>query len=192
VKRREFITLLGGAAVAWPFAAPAQQPAMPVVGFLNSGSAAEWAHLVAAFKEGLNELGYVEGRNVAVEYRWAQGENDRLPGLAADLVRHQAAVIVAFGPPAAFAAKAATANIPIIFQVGTDPIDLGLVTSFRRPTSNLTGINIFADALTPKRQELLRELVPTAPVVAMLVNPTSPQTPSELRDVQFAADKLGQ
>src|SRR6516225_5951520 len=191
MKRRAFITLLGGAA-AIPLAARAQQQPMPVVGFLNSGSAAEWAHLVAAFKEGLKEFGYVDGKNVTVEYRWAQGENERLPSLAADLVNRQVAVIAAFGPPAAVAAKAATATIPIIFQVGTDPIDLGLVTSFRRPTSNLTGINVFAEVLTPKRQELLHELVPTATVVAMLVNPTSAQTQSEVRNVQTAVDKLGQ
>ena len=191
MKRRAFITLLGGAA-AIPLAARAQQQPMPVVGFLNSGSAAEWAHLVAAFKEGLNEFGYVEGKNVAVEYRWAQGENERLPSLATDLVNRQVAVIAAFAPPAAVTAKAATATIPIIFQVGTDPIDLGLVTSFRRPTSNLTGVNIFAEVLTPKRQELLHELVPTAPLVAMLVNPTSAQTQSEVRNVQAAVDKLGQ
>ncbi len=129
---------------------------------------------------------------MAVEYRWAQGQNDRLPGLAAELIQRRVAVIAAFGPPAAVAAKAATATIPIIFVVGTDPVDLGLVTSIRRPTSNLTGVNIFAEVLTPKRQELLRELVPTAPLVAMLVNPTSAQTQSELRDVQAAADKLGQ
>jgi len=190
MRRREFITLVGGVA-AWPLTARAQQP-MPVIGFLNSGSAAEWAHLVAAFKEGLNELGYVEGKNVAVEYRWAQGENERLPSLATDLVNRQVAVIAAFGPPAVVAAKTATATIPIIFQVGTDPIDLGLVTSFRRPTSNLTGINIFAEVLTPKRQELLHELVPAAALVAMLVNPTSAQTQSEVRNVQAAVDKLGQ
>jgi putative tryptophan/tyrosine transport system substrate-binding protein len=187
-----FISLLGSAAVIRPLRARAQQPGIPVVGFLNSGSAAEWAHLVAAFKEGLNELGYAEGKNVAVEYRWTQGENDRLPGLAADLVRRQVAVIAAFGPPAALAAKAATATIPIAFIAGTDPIDLGLVTNFRRPTGNVTGLNVFAEVLTPKRQELLHELVPAAPLLAMLVNPSAAQTRSELRDVQAAADKLGQ
>jgi putative ABC transport system substrate-binding protein len=191
VNRRAFITLLGGAA-GWPLTARAQQTALPVIGFLNSGSAAEWAHLVAAFKEGLNELGFVEGKNVAVEYRWAQGENERLPRLAADLAGRQVAVIAAFGPPAALAAKAATTTIPIVFIAGTDPIDLGLVTNFRRPTGNMTGLNVFAEVLTPKRQELLHELVPTASIVAMLVNPTAAQTQSELRDVQAAADKIGQ
>jgi putative tryptophan/tyrosine transport system substrate-binding protein len=191
MKRRQFITLLCGAA-AWPLAARAQQAVMPVIGFLNSGSAAEWAHLMAAFKEGLNELGFVEGRNVAVEYRWAQGENERLPRLAADLVGRQVAVIAAFGPPAALAAKAATTTIPIVFMAGTDPIDLGLVTNFRRPTGNVTGFNIFSEVLTPKRQELLHDLVPTAPLVALLVDPTAAQTRSELPVVQAAADKIGQ
>jgi putative ABC transport system substrate-binding protein len=192
MNRREFITLLSGAAAVWPLAARAQQSTMPVVGFLNSGSPAEWAPLVAAFKEGLNELGFVEGGNVAVEYRWAQGENERLPRLAADLVARQVAVIVAFGPPAALAAKGATTTIPIVFMAGSDPIDLGLVTNFRRPTGNVTGLNVFAEMLTPKRQELLHELVPTAPLVAMLVDPTAAQTRTELRDAQAAAAKIGQ
>jgi len=191
VKRREFITLLGGGA-AWPLAARAQQVPMPVIGFLNSGAPAEWAPLVVTFKDGLNELGFVEGRNVAVEYRWAQGENERLPRLAADLVGRQVNVIAAFGPPAALAAKAATTTIPIIFMAGTDPIDLGLVTNFRRPTGNLTGLNVFAEVLTPKRQELLHDLVPAVPLVALLVDPTAAQTRSELPGVQAAADKIGQ
>jgi putative tryptophan/tyrosine transport system substrate-binding protein len=192
IGRRDLLATLGGAA-AWPVAARAQQPGMPVVGFLNSGSAAEWAHLVAAFKEGLNELGYFEGRNVTVDYRWAQGQNDRVPALAADLVARQVAVIVTMGGMTpALAAKAATATIPIVFIAGADPIDSGLVTSISRPTSNVTGVNIFADVLTPKRQELLHELVPTASIVAMLVNPTAAQTQSELRDVQQAANRLGQ
>jgi putative tryptophan/tyrosine transport system substrate-binding protein len=186
MRRREFITLLGGA-VAWPVATRAQQPAIPVIGFLNSGSAAEWAHLVAAFKEGLSEAGFVEGTNVAIEFRWAQGENNRLLSSATDLVRREVAVIAAFGPSAALAAKAATTTIPIVFIAGTDPIDLGLVTNFRRPTGNVTGLNVFAEVLTPKRQELLHELVPTAPLVAMLVTPTAAQTQSELRDVRAAA-----
>jgi putative tryptophan/tyrosine transport system substrate-binding protein len=192
MRRREFIVLFGGAAAAaWPLAARAQQ-VMPVIGFLNGGSAGEWAPLVAAFKEGLKEIGFVEGRNVAVEYRWAQGENERLPGLAADLVDRQVLVIAAFGVPAALAAKAATTAIPIVFMAGTDPIDLGLVTNFRRPTANVTGLNVFAEVLTPKRQELLHELVPASPVVAMLVDPTAAQTRSELPNVQAAADRIGQ
>jgi ABC-type uncharacterized transport system substrate-binding protein len=191
MRRREFITLLGGTA-AWPMTVRAQQPALPVIGFLNSGAAREWAHLVAAFKEGLNELGFVEGKNVTIEYRWAHGENERLATLAADLAGRQVAVIAAFGPPAALAAKAATATIPTVFMAGTDPIDLGLVTNFRRPTGNVTGLNVFAEVLTPKRQELLHELVPSAQLVAMLVDPTAAQTRSELPVVQAAADRIGQ
>jgi putative ABC transport system substrate-binding protein len=191
MNRRAFITLLGGAA-AGPVPVRAQQGTLPVIGFLNSGSPAEWAPLVAAFKEGLTELGFAEGRNVAIEYRWAQGNNERLPHLAADLVARQVAIIAAFGPPAALAAKAATTTIPIVFIAGSDPIDLGLVTNFRRPTGNVTGLNVFAEVLTPKRQELLHELVPAAPVVAILVDPTAAQTRFELRDVQAAADKIGQ
>src|SRR5215813_12909455 len=193
IVRRKFLATLVGATAAWPpLVARAQQLALPVIGFLNSGTAREWAHLVAAFKEGLNELGFVEGRNVAVEYRWAQGENERLPRLAADLVGRQVAVIAAFGPPAALAAKAATTTIPIVFMAGTDPIDLGLVTNFRRPTGNVTGFNVFSEVLTPKRQELLRELVPTVPLVALLVDPTAAQTRSELPVVQAAAAGAGE
>jgi putative ABC transport system substrate-binding protein len=193
MRRRDFIAGIACSAPAsvWLLTARARQ-ALPVIGFLNSGSAAEWAHLVTAFKEGLSEAGYVEGRNVAIEFRWAQGENDRLPGLVTDLVRREVAVIAAFGPPAALAAKAATATIPIVFIAGTDPIDLGLVTNFRRPTANVTGLNVFAEVLTPKRQELLHELVPTAPLVAMLMTSTAAQTQSEIRSVQAAAGKLGQ
>jgi putative ABC transport system substrate-binding protein len=192
MRRRGFITLLGAVVASSPLAALAQQAALPVIGFLNSGSAAEWAHLVAAFKEGLSEAGYVDGRNVTIDFRWAQGDNDRLPGLATDLARRQVAVIAAFGPPAALAAKAASATIPIVFIAGTDPIDLGLVTNFRRPSGNVTGLNVFAEVLTPKRQELLHELVPKAPLVAMLVTSTAAQTESELRNVEAAAGTLGQ
>jgi putative tryptophan/tyrosine transport system substrate-binding protein len=193
MRRRDFIAGIACSAPAsvWPLTARAQQ-ALPVIGFLNGGSPAGFAHLVAAFKEGLSEAGYAEGRNVAIEFRWAQGENDRLPGLATDLVRREVAVIAAFGPPAALVAKASTATIPIVFIAGTDPIDLGLVTNFRRPTANVTGLNVFAEVLTPKRQELLHELVPTAPLVAMLMTSTAAQTQSEIRSVQAAAGTLEQ
>ena len=189
MKRRKFIALVGSAA-AWPFAAGAQQPAMPVVGFLNTRAPGQDAHLLAAFRLGLKEAGYVEGQNVAVEYRFAEGRNDRLPGMAADLVRRQVAVIAANGP-AVVAAKAATTEIPIVFSVGLDPVASGLVASLNRPGGNLTGDTILFDEVGPKRLELMRELVPTASIVAVLINPAYPTAEIQSRDLQEAARTLG-
>jgi putative ABC transport system substrate-binding protein len=188
--RREFITLLGGAAT-WPLAVRAQQPATPVIGFLSSQSPDPSAHLVAALRQGLNEIGFIEGQNVAIEYRWAEGRYDRLPALATELVRRQVSVIVASAPPAALAAKAATSTLPIVFSGGIDPVKLGLVTALNRPGGNVTGVSQFSTALEGKRLELLHELVPNATVIAMLVNPAFPGTDSITNDMEVAARALG-
>jgi putative ABC transport system substrate-binding protein len=188
MRRREFISLFGGTAVAWPLAARAQQPALPVVGFLAAASPDAFPHWVAAFRQGLNEAGYVENRNIAIEYRYAQNEYDRLPALAADLVRRQVAVIFTFGGiVAARAAKAATTTIPIVFSSGNDPVEFGLVGKLNRPGGNLTGVSLFAGMLLAKRLELLRELVPNAAAIGMLVNTSNPIAGGELREMQALA-----
>ena len=192
MQRREFLTILGGTAI-WPLAARAQQPPLPVIGFLSSASPDLYAIRLRAFHQGLKDAGYVEGQNVAVEYRWAEGQNNRLPVLAAELVHRQVDVIVAGGgTPSAVAAKAATATIPIVFAVGVDPVALGLVTSLNRPGGNLTGITNMNVEVGPKRLELLRELIPTATNIALLVNPTSPNLAEPFtRSMKAAASTLG-
>jgi putative tryptophan/tyrosine transport system substrate-binding protein len=192
MKRRDFITLFGGAAVSWPLGARAQQPGTPVVGFINAASAQGYKRQLAAFLRGLREMGYVDGRNVVVEYRWADGQNDQLPTMAADLVRRRVAVIAATSTPAAVAAKAATATIPIIFETGSDPVRLGLVASLNRPGGNVTGVTQTNLEVAPKRLELLHELLPTARVMALLVNPADPAiTGATVSDVLAAARTFG-
>jgi putative ABC transport system substrate-binding protein len=193
VKRRDFIALLGSTATltAWPFAARAQQPTMPVIGFLDPKSAGPSTHFVAAFRHGLEETGYVEGRTIAIEFRWGEGHYERLPDMAADLVRRQVAVIAAIAPGAALAAKSATTTIPIVFQTGSDPVGLGLVQSLNRPGGNLTGISRLATELSPKLLELLHQAAPHADRIALLLNSNDVSAPSKMAAAQIAARSLG-
>ena len=191
MKRREFIALCGGAAVAWPLAARAQQPAMHMIGYLDSRSPEAVADRLRGLRQGLKESGYIENENVVIAYRWAENQPDRLQELAADLVRRGVAVIVTAGPPPTFAAKAATTTIPIVFSVAEDPVRLGLVASLARPGGNLTGINIFSAELVAKHLELVRELLPSATRIAVLISPSGPSSEATLRDIEPAAHALG-
>jgi putative tryptophan/tyrosine transport system substrate-binding protein len=189
MRRRDFITLLGGAAATWPLVAHAQQPAMPVIGYLHSGSPGAFAHLAAAFHQGLSESGFVVGRNVAIEYRWAESQYDRLPALAADLVRRQVAVLAALGgAPPVLAAKSATATIPIVFTAGSDPVRMGIVASFHRPGGNVTGVVVLAPQMESKRLGLIREIAPNASLIAVLLNPNNAKS----KDIHEAARAIGQ
>jgi putative ABC transport system substrate-binding protein len=193
VRRRAFITLLGGAAVAWPLAARAQRPAMPVIGYLHSGSSAPYAHLVAAFRQSLKEAGYVEGENVAIEYRWAEGRYDRLPALAAELVgRHVALIVAQGGDPPVLAAGSVTSTIPIVFTSSSDPVKLGLVASLNRPGGNITGFWGYTSLLGTKRFEMMRQLFPASTLIAILVNPDNPNAQIDMPDLHDAARTVGQ
>src|SRR5260370_30988559 len=191
MRRREFIAALGGAATAWPLAARAEQPAMPVVGYLSSLPQADSVHFDAAFRRGLSDMGYVEGQNVSIEYRWITDRYDALPAMAADLVQRQVAVIGALGPPAVLVAKAATGTIPIVFVTGADPIKIAFVASFNRPGGNITGIWMVTTVLAEKRLQLVHELVPKAELLALLVNPTRPVAGPQTRHSQAAGSTLG-
>ncbi len=193
MRRREFITLLGGAATAWPLIASAQQPAVPVIGFLNSASPERFGTLIAAFNQGLREGGFVDGQNVKIEYRWAEGHYDLLPALVTDLIQRRVAAIAATGSPNSVQiAKTATATIPIVFANGGDPVADGVVTSLNRPGGNVTGVTFFSNVLVAKRLGLLRELSPTAAVIAVLVNPNNARAQSDTKDVEEAARAIGQ
>jgi putative ABC transport system substrate-binding protein len=192
VNRREFITLMGGAAAAWPLAARAQQQAMPVIGFLSMRSAQGSTAVLSSFSQGLREAGFEEGRNVAIEYRWAEGRNERIVGFASEFIGRPVSAISAFGTAAIRAAKDATSTIPVVFLTGEDPVEAGLVASFSRPGGNLTGVTFVSATLAAKRLGFLRELVPKAATIAILVNPTSPESQAQLRDAQDAARALGQ
>jgi putative ABC transport system substrate-binding protein len=191
MKRRDFITLLGGAVAAWPLAARAQQPAVPVIGFLSGSSLAERRPVLASFRQALAEAGFIEGQNVAIEYRWVDGQYDRLPAQAADLVRRQVTVLVASDGPSALAAKAATTTTPIVFSTGIEPIQAGLITSLNRPGGNLTGFNLIAGPLPAKQLGLLHELLPAAKTIAMLINPTNANAERDAATVQDAARAIG-
>jgi ABC-type uncharacterized transport system substrate-binding protein len=192
MRRREFISLLGGATAGWPLTVRAQQSVMPMIGFLNSASPQPFKNYVAGFRAGLKETGYVDGQNVAIEFRWAEGHYDRLPGMAADLVRRKVAVLVATGgSPAVQAAKAATTIVPIVFTIGADPVRLGFVASLNQPAGNMTGVNFFTTEMESKRLGLLHALVPKAELIAILLNPNNPVATDQMREVQEAARAIG-
>jgi putative ABC transport system substrate-binding protein len=191
MRRREFITLIGGAVATWPFVAQAQQPAIPVIGFLHGASRGPFTRLVAAFRDGLKDNGYVEGHDVTIEFRWAEGQYDRLPALATDLVDRHVSVIAAIGPAASLAAKAATTTVPVVFTTNDDPVKLGLVASLNRPGGNITGINVFTGVMEGKRLGFLTEMLPRVTLIAVLVNPTNLQTEASAKEIQTAAAAIG-